>query len=67
MIQLIPKDKRQKMPTLSIEDRINSFSEVELGYNWEQAVKEAQRCLKCGTSELVKKLRGHYHSAKDNI
>jgi NADPH-dependent glutamate synthase beta subunit-like oxidoreductase len=67
MIQLIPKEKRQQMPTLSIEDRINSFSEVELGYNWEQAVKEAQRCLKCGTSELVKKLHGHYHSAKENI
>jgi formate dehydrogenase major subunit len=67
MVQLIPKEERQKMLTLSIEDRINSFSEVELGYNWEQAVKEAQRCLKCGTSELVKKLRGHYHSAKENI
>ena len=67
MIQLIPKDKRQKMPTLSIEDRINSFSEVELGYNWEQAVKEAKRCLKCGTSELVKKLHGHYQSVEDNI
>jgi NADPH-dependent glutamate synthase beta subunit-like oxidoreductase len=67
MVQLIPKEKRQEMPTLSIEDRINSFSEVELGYNWEQAVNEAKRCLKCGTSELVKKLRGHYQSAKENI
>src|SRR4030067_493114 len=67
MVQFIPKEKRLKIPTLSIEDRINSFSEVELGYNWEQAMKEAQRCLKCGTSELVKKLRGHYHSAKENI
>ncbi len=66
MVQLIPKEKRQKMPTLSIEDRANSFSEVELGYNWEQAVKEAQRCLKCGTSELVKKLRSEYQSTQKN-
>ena len=62
MVKLIPKENRQKMPTLPIEKRINSFEEVELGYNWEQAVKEAQRCLKCGTSELVRKLRSHYHS-----
>jgi NADPH-dependent glutamate synthase beta subunit-like oxidoreductase len=67
MVQLIPKEKRQKMPTLSMEERITSFSEVELGYHWEQAVKEAQRCLKCGTSELVKKLHSHYHSAQKNI
>lgn len=67
MVNLIPKENRQKMPTIPIEKRMNSFDEVELGYNWEQALKEAQRCLKCGTSELVKKLRGHYHSAKENI
>jgi NADPH-dependent glutamate synthase beta subunit-like oxidoreductase len=62
LIKLINKESRQKMPTLPVEKRINSFDEVELGYNWEEAVKEAQRCLKCGTSELVKKLRSHYHS-----
>ena len=45
------------MPTLPIEKRINSFAEVELGYNREQAVMESQRCLKCGTSELAKQLR----------
>ena len=67
MIQLIPKEKRQKMPILSTEDRINNFNEVELGYTMEQAMKEAERCLKCGTSDLVKKLRGHYHSTKENI
>jgi formate dehydrogenase major subunit len=62
LIKLINKESRQKMPTLPVEKRINSFDEVELGYNWEEAVKEAQRCLKCGTSELVKKLRSNYHS-----
>lgn len=67
LVKLIPKENGQKMPTLPIEKRINSFEEVELGYNWEQAVKEAQRCLKCGTSELVKKLRSQYHSTQKNI
>lgn len=62
MVKLIPKENRQKMPILPVEKRIISFDEVELGYNWDQAVKEAHRCLKCGTSELVKKLRSYYHS-----
>lgn len=64
MVKLIPKEKRQRMPTLPVERRINSFEEVELGYSWEQALKEASRCLKCGTSELVKKLRSQYQSAQ---
>ena len=67
LVKLINKQNRQKMPTLPVEKRTNSFEEVELGFNWEQAREEAQRCLKCGTSELVKKLRSHYHSAKENI
>jgi len=61
MVKLIPKENRQKMPSLPVEKRITSFEEVQLGYSWEQAVKESQRCLKCGTSELVKKLHSHYH------
>jgi NADPH-dependent glutamate synthase beta subunit-like oxidoreductase len=64
IVKLIPNENRQKMPTLPVEKRINSFDEVELGYTWDQAVKETQRCLKCGTSELVKKLRSH-HPAKE--
>lgn len=57
IVKLISKSSRQKMPTLPIEKRINSFAEVELGYTREQAVMESQRCLKCGTSELAKQLR----------
>lgn len=64
LVKLIQKESRQKMPTLPIKKRINSFDEVGLGYRWEQAVKEAQRCLKCGTSELVRKLRSQYPSAQ---
>ncbi len=37
---------RQKMPHLSLEDRLN-FKEVELGFSEEVALKETSRCLSC--------------------
>jgi len=39
---------RISVPTISIEKRISSYSEVELGFSSEQAIAEAQRCLACG-------------------
>jgi len=42
------KEPRQRMPTISIEDRKSSFKEIELGFSEEMAVKEASRCLACG-------------------
>lgn len=39
---------RIEVPTISIEKRISSYAEVELGYSAEQAIAEAQRCLACG-------------------
>lgn len=42
------KIKRAKMPMQKIPDRKNSFEEVEFGFNEVTAVKEAQRCLRCG-------------------
>lgn len=53
IVRLINKSMRQKMPALSYDVRINSFEEVELGFNLEQALKEAQRCLLCGSGALV--------------
>lgn len=53
VVRLINKSNRQKMPALPIGKRINSFAEVEFGYSWEQALKEAQRCLNCGAGALV--------------
>ncbi|MHA2225015.1 MAG: FAD-dependent oxidoreductase [Candidatus Hodarchaeales archaeon] len=38
---------RVQMPCLPIEDRINTFSEIELGYNEKMVIEEANRCLKC--------------------
>jgi NADPH-dependent glutamate synthase beta subunit-like oxidoreductase/coenzyme F420-reducing hydrogenase delta subunit len=43
----VPKP-RLSMPLLPREKRLNSFSEVELGYSEKQAIAEAQRCLACG-------------------
>jgi NADPH-dependent glutamate synthase beta subunit-like oxidoreductase/coenzyme F420-reducing hydrogenase delta subunit len=53
IVKLINKSGREGMPILPIEKRIDSFAEVERGYNWEQALREAQRCLLCGAGALV--------------
>jgi NADPH-dependent glutamate synthase beta subunit-like oxidoreductase/coenzyme F420-reducing hydrogenase delta subunit len=47
------KIQRQPMPTLSWEERLKSFAEVELGYSKEAAVKEAQRCMNCSSCAEV--------------
>jgi heterodisulfide reductase subunit A-like polyferredoxin len=38
---------REKMPHLPLEDRNESFNEVELGFEEERALIEAKRCLSC--------------------
>ena len=46
------KQLRHEMPTLDPGNR-NNFDEVELGYeNEEVALRETQRCLECGCSEI---------------
>jgi succinate dehydrogenase/fumarate reductase iron-sulfur protein len=50
--ELIPLREREKKPrvtmcTISIDGRLNSFAEVELGFSDEQAIEEAKRCLRC--------------------
>ena len=45
--ELVPKP-RLSIPVLPKEERLGSFSEVELGYSEAQAIAEAQRCLACG-------------------
>ena len=39
--------ERQKIPELPVEERIENFREAELGYDQEQAIAEAVRCLSC--------------------
>jgi NADPH-dependent glutamate synthase beta subunit-like oxidoreductase len=39
--------KRATMRTMPVSERHSGFSEVELGFDEEQAVQEAKRCLQC--------------------
>lgn len=41
---------RELMPHLEVKKRIGNFEEVELGFDLEQAEREASRCLACGCS-----------------
>ena len=52
-IALIKKEQKQEMPVLSLDKRLNSFDEVELGFPLDIAVKEAQRCMNCGAGATV--------------
>jgi len=60
--ELIPKEKpnpwlgrddgfahlaRVTVPSLPVEQRLNGFEEVELGFDREAAITEAKRCLQC--------------------
>jgi len=65
------EQKREEMPTLEPDDRIN-FKEVELGYADEDVAKhEAQRCLECGCVEVftcdLKKHATDYHAVQDKF
>lgn len=42
------------MEKLSLKERVQSFSEVALGYTVEQALQEAQRCLSCPNPQCIK-------------
>jgi len=47
-IEMIKKAERLEPSVLSTRKRVRSFEPVELGYDWEAAVNEARRCLRCG-------------------
>ena len=47
-------DKRIKVRMQSPNKRITNFKEVELGYNDDEAKKEACRCLQCNNPRCVK-------------
>ncbi len=50
MIGKFTPQARKEMPVLGSDIRMN-FNEVELGYDEEMAVTEAQRCVECGCVE----------------
>lgn len=43
----IPIGKRTIMPTLSLEQRLSSFDNIELGFSENDAINESRRCLWC--------------------
>lgn len=43
--------RRPHMSTLPVEQRTKDFSQVELGYDDEMAIEEANRCLRCDLEE----------------
>ncbi len=47
-IEMIRKLTRFEPPVLSPQERTKEFEPVELVYDWENAVNEARRCLRCG-------------------
>ena len=47
-------DKKIIMRMQDANSRVNNFQEVELGYNDEEAFKEASRCLNCQNPRCVK-------------
>jgi NADPH-dependent glutamate synthase beta subunit-like oxidoreductase len=46
------EQRRPEMPVLNVKNRLAGFKQVELGYNDEKAVEEANRCLRCDLEEL---------------
>ena len=48
MFKDLPKQKRVEMSKLDPKIRNRDFSEVEIGFSEEEAVREATRCLNCG-------------------
>ncbi len=47
-LKQVPISERVKMPELGVDERRDSFDEVEEGLGEEMASREADRCLSCG-------------------
>ena len=52
-IAMIRKISRMDPPHLPPEVRVKEFVPVEMVYGWEEAIKEARRCLKCGAGAEI--------------
>ena len=52
-IEMIRKTGRHEPPLLSPKTRTKDFKPTELVYNWEDAISEARRCLRCGMGAEV--------------
>ena len=69
-IETVP---REPMPELAVRKRVQSFQEVERGYDRQAALREAERCLNCaGCSDCMECVRACQaeavnHSLEDQI
>jgi len=52
-VELIRKIGRLEPPSIPPEARVKDFEPVELVYNWEAAINEARRCLRCGVGAEI--------------
>ncbi len=52
-VEMIRKISRLEPPVLPPETRAKDFEPVELVYDWEAAVNEARRCLRCGVGAEI--------------
>jgi coenzyme F420-reducing hydrogenase delta subunit/Pyruvate/2-oxoacid:ferredoxin oxidoreductase delta subunit len=52
-VEMIRKIGRLEAPLLPAEARVKEFAPVELAYDWENAVNEARRCLRCGVGAEI--------------
>lgn len=52
-VELIRRTSRLEPDTLPPEARSKDFEPVELLYNWQDAVNEARRCLRCGVGAEI--------------
>jgi heterodisulfide reductase subunit A-like polyferredoxin len=58
---------REPMPELAVRERVQSFREVERGYDRQAAVREAERCLNCaGCSDCMECVRACQAGAVDH-
>ena len=48
-----PRKERVDMRMLPVEERLDNFDEVELGFDDEMAAEEADRCLQCECKDCV--------------
>jgi NADPH-dependent glutamate synthase beta subunit-like oxidoreductase len=56
--------KRESIPQLSVEERIDNFQEVEFGYAEEEMRREASRCLQCEDPPCVEACPAHLNIKK---
>ncbi|MFX1383777.1 MAG: FAD-dependent oxidoreductase [Promethearchaeota archaeon] len=54
----VKSETRQIIEELSIDTRVKNFDEIELGFNEEMAVSEANRCLNCGSCSNCDQISG---------